>query len=78
MSSLTLGKMKKGLIYFVTKANFGVKLENLPAKYITLVRILKKVVLLKGKSGLKIIFLKLVYFHSSSPIKHFCENSLLF
>ena len=24
------------------------------------------------------IFLKLVYFHSSSPIKHFCENSLLF
>ena len=26
---------------------------------------------LKGKSGLKIIFLKLVYFHSSSPIKQF-------
>ena len=33
---------------------------------------------LKEKSGFKIIFLKLVYFHSSSPIKHFCENSLLF
>ena len=33
---------------------------------------------LKRKSGLKIIFLKLVYFHLSSPIKHFCENSLLF
>ena len=33
---------------------------------------------LKRKSGLKVIFLKLVYIHLSSPIKHFCENSLLF
>ena len=37
-----------------------------------------KYLLLKGKSGLKIIFLKLVYFYSSSPKNHFCENSLLF
>ena len=70
--------MKKGLTYFVTEAKFGVKLESLLAEYITLVRIMKKVVLLKGKSGLKIIFLKLAYFQSSSSIKYLCENSLLF